>query len=189
MIVVALHAGTFTGNRHHRRALARREIGAVKAVAGHQHHAADPAAGRSAARLGHALDREPRLFGDARSAFEIAHGGNVGVDQIEVGTVCCETGTIGEPCEKVVGSHPRHRDRAFGKCDRIGATDIVGRDHRLLLPDEHPQADIVAFRALGFLDRALADIDADGDRANGNCVGGIRPRFTRGADQAFGQTD
>ena len=60
IIVIALHAGAFAGDRGHRQAVAGAEIGAAKAVAGHQHHAADAGRGGGAARLGDALDRERR---------------------------------------------------------------------------------------------------------------------------------
>src|ERR1035437_8383373 len=67
MIVVALHAGAFTGDRGHRQAVARAQIGAAKTVAGDQHHAADAGRCRGAARLSDALDREPGDFGGARA--------------------------------------------------------------------------------------------------------------------------
>ena len=40
-IVVALHAGALARDRHHRDRVARARIGAAKAVARDQHHAAD----------------------------------------------------------------------------------------------------------------------------------------------------
>src|SRR3954454_6891143 len=40
-IVVPLHCGGFARDRAHRQAVARRQVGAAKAVAGRQHHAAD----------------------------------------------------------------------------------------------------------------------------------------------------
>ena len=87
----------------------------------------------------------------------------------------------------IVGRDLRHRDRALGKRLRIGAADIVGRHHRLLASDEDAQADIVAFGALGFLQRAVADFDADRDRAHGDRVGGVGAGLARGLHQSFGQ--
>ena len=60
IIVIALHAGAFAGDRGHRQAVARAEIGPAEAVTGHQHHAADAGRSRGAARFGDALDRERR---------------------------------------------------------------------------------------------------------------------------------
>ena len=71
IIVVALHAGAFAGDRRHRHAVAGAEIGAAEAVARHQHHAADAGGGRRAARFADALDREPGRFGGARHLFEL----------------------------------------------------------------------------------------------------------------------
>ena len=87
IIVVALHAGAFAGDRGHRDAVAGAEIGAAKAVAGHQHHAADAGRGGGAARLGDALDREPGRFGGARHGFELADRGQIGIDQVEIGKI------------------------------------------------------------------------------------------------------
>ena len=67
------------------------------------------------------------------------------------------------------------------------AGDIVGGNHRLLASDENAQAEIVAFGALGFLDRAVAHFDAGRNRAHRDRVGGIRAGLARGGDQAFGQ--
>ena len=49
-IVVALHAGAFAGDRHRGHRVARAHIGAAKAVARHQHHAADAGRRRSRRR-------------------------------------------------------------------------------------------------------------------------------------------
>src|SRR5262245_41645970 len=45
IIVVALHAGALAGDRGHRKAVVRSNIGAAETVAGYEHHPADP--GRS----------------------------------------------------------------------------------------------------------------------------------------------
>ena len=69
------------------------------------------------------------------------------------------------------------------------AADIVGRDHRLALADQHAQADIVAFGALGFLDAAVAHLDALRDAAHRDRVGGIGAGALGGLDQPLGQRD
>ena len=67
IIVVALHAGAFAGDRRHRDAVARAEIGAAEAVAGHQHHAADAGRRGRAAGFAHALHGERRPLRRARA--------------------------------------------------------------------------------------------------------------------------
>ena len=56
-----------------------------------------------------------------------------------------------------------------------------------LRADEHAQAEIVAFRALGFLDRAVAHFDDERHRAHGDRVGVVGAGLARGAHQAFGE--
>jgi hypothetical protein len=87
----------------------------------------------------------------------------------------------------VVGRDPRHGDRAFGQSGDAVAADVVGRDHRLALPHQHAQSDIVAFRALGFLDAPIADLDALRNAAHRHCVGGVRARAPRRLHQPLRQ--
>ncbi len=65
--------------------------------------------------------------------------------------------------------------------------DVIGRDRRLLAPDQHAQTDIVAFGALRFLDRAIAHIDRQRHRTHGDRIRGVGPGAARGADEAVGK--
>ena len=58
---------------------------------------------------------------------------------------------------------------------------------RLLVADDDAQAEIVAFGALQFLDRAVAHLDRQRDRANGQRVGLIGAGAAGGADESFGK--
>ncbi len=118
--------------------------------------------------------------------FERRDRRDVGIDQIEIGTIADQQGRIGKAGETVVGRHPRHRHRALGEARDAGARQIVGRDDGLFAPDEDAQAEIVAFGALGFLDRAVADLDRKRDGTHGHRVGGVGARRARRRDQALG---
>ena len=158
------------------------QIGAVETGRGHQHHAADAGRGGSAAGFGHALDRKRGCFGLAGAAFELGRRGDVGIEQIEIGKFARQQRRIGKADILVVGRNPRHRHRALGElCDAVAA-DVVGRDHGLALAEQHAQADIVAFGALGFLDAAVAHLDALRDVA-------YRDRIGRIGAGAFGRLD
>jgi len=78
------------------------------------------------------------------------------------------------------------RRRAPQACDAIAA-DIIGRDHRLALPDQHAQPDIIAFRALGFLDASVADFYALRNAAHRHRVGGVRAGAPGGLDKTLRQ--
>ena len=67
------------------------------------------------------------------------------------------------------------------------AGNIVGRDHGLALPDQHAQSDIVAFGSLGFLDPAIAHLDALRNAAHRNRIGGVRAGALGGLDQPLRQ--
>ena len=94
---------------------------------------------------------------------------------------------IGEADIFVVGRDARHGDRALGQFRDAIAADVVGRDHGLALSDQHAQADIVAFGALGFLDAAVAHFDALRNAAHRDRVGGVRAGALGGLDQALRQ--
>ena len=85
VIVILLHAGAVAGDRRHGNGMPRADGGAVKAVARHQHHAADPGRGRGAARFGDAGNAEPGRFGLPRPLFQHFHRGHVGIEQVEIG--------------------------------------------------------------------------------------------------------
>ena len=146
-VVVGFHRGAFARDRRHRHAVAGREIGAVKAVAGHQHHAADAGRRRRAFRLAHALDRERRRLGaHARAPPARATDGNSGSSRSSSGCVRASSVCIGKAGELVLGRDLGHRDRALGE-RRDVAGDVVGRDHRRAAADEHAQARRRRFRS------------------------------------------
>ena len=181
IIVVALHLGAFAGDRHHRDAMARAEIGAAEAVAGDQHHAADAGRRRGAARLGDALAPPcPRLLGGLRQLFQLGHRRQFAVDQVEIGDIARQQAFVGKPGIFVFRRHARHRHRAIGECRDVVAGHVIGRDHRLALAHQHAQAQIVALRAFGFLHRAVAHLDSQRHRAHRHRVGGIGAGLARG---------
>ena len=186
IIVIALHAGAFAGDRGHRQAVAGAEIGAAKSGRGHQHHAADAGRGRSAARLGDALDRKPGGFGRARHGLELADRRQAGIDQVEIGKVMRQLRRVGEPGIFVLGRGARHRHRARSQRRAAVARRVVGRHHRLALSHQHAQAEIVAFGTLRFLHRAIAHLDRQRHGAHRHRVGGIGAGGERGLDQPLG---
>ena len=131
------------------------------------------------------LTREPRGFGFLGAPLQLRSRGNVGIEQIELGEIARQQRRIGEPDIFVFGRNARHRHRAFGELRDAVAGDVVGGDHRLALPDQHAQADIVAFGALGFLDAAVAHLDALRDAAHRNRIGGVSAGAFGGLDQAL----
>ena len=173
-IVVALHAGAFADNGGGGDALAGPQIRAVEAGAGDEHHAAHAGGGRGAAGFGHALHTERRSLGFERAALEFRGRGHVRIEQIEIGEVAREQCGIGKADIFVVGRDARHRNRSLGKLGHGIAAGVVGRDHRLAPADQHAQADIVALGTFGFLDAAVADLDALRDATHGDRIGRIR---------------
>ena len=159
IVVVALHTCAFAGDRGHRYAVTRAEIGAGKAVTGHQHHAANAGGGRGATRLGDALHRQARLFRAARHRFKPSHVRQRGIEQIEVGKFPCQQRGICQPGERIVRRDAGHRHGALRQRGDAIARDVIGRNHRLTFADQHAQAHVVAFGSLGLLDRAVADFD------------------------------
>ncbi len=94
---------------------------------------------------------------------------------------------IGEAGETVVGRGARHRDGAFGQSVQAIALQIIGRDDGLLASDDDAQAEVVAFRALGFFDGAVAHLDGQRDRTNRERIGLIGAGAARGIHEAFGE--
>ncbi len=94
---------------------------------------------------------------------------------------------IGETDIFVIRRDARHRDRALRKPRDAVAADVVGRDHRLALSHQHAQADIIAFRALGFLDAPVAYFYAMRHAAHRDRVGGVRAGAPGGLDEALCQ--
>ena len=113
--------------------------------------------------------------------------GTVAVEQIEIGELARQQRRIGETDIFVVGRDAGHRDRALGKFRNAIAGHIVGRDHRLALPDQHAQSDIVSLGALGFLDAAFADFNALRNPAHRDRIGGVRAGALCRLDQPLRQ--
>ena len=107
------------------------------------------------------------------------------VEQIEIREIMCMQRGIGQPDIFVVGCHTRHRHRALGELGDPVAADVIGRDDRLALADEHPQAHVIAFGALRLLDAAVADLDALRDAAHRDGIGGIGAGALGGIDQTL----
>ena len=109
------------------------------------------------------------------------------IEQIEIGEIARQQRGIGEADIFVVGRDPRHCHGALRELGDAVAADVVGRDHRLAASHQHPQSDIIAFRALGFLDPSVAHLDALGNAAHRHRIGGIRAGAPGGLDQALRQ--
>ena len=163
-IVIAFHRGALARDRAHRQAVARAEIGAGKAVARHQHHAADAGGGAGAVRLGDAFDRKTGALRPLRHGFERADGrafaDRSGRDRewsAPVGPASAR------PANRSSGVAARHRHGALGQRRHALARDVIGGNNRLPAADADAQAHVVAFRALGFLDRAVAHLRPPSD--------------------------
>ena len=78
-------------------------------------------------------------------------------------------------------------DRAFGEPGDAVAADVVGRDHGLAPSHQHAQSDIIAFRALGFLDASFADLHPLRNVAHRDRVGGVRARAFGGLNETLRQ--
>ena len=129
-----------------------------------------------------------RPAASARSArsSSAATGGSSGSSRSRSGNDFASKARIGEAGELVLGRDLRHRDRALGE-RRDVARDVVGRHDRGAAADEDAQTDVVAFGALGFLDRAFAHADRKRHRAHRDRVGGIGAGAARRGDQTFGE--
>ena len=133
------------------------------------------------------LTARRRGFRLAGAALEFAGGRDIAIEQIEIGELARQQRGIGEADIFVVGRDAGHRDRPLGELGNAVAGNIIGRDHRLALSDQYAQSDIVAFGALGFLDPAIAHLDALRDAAHRNRVGGVRAGALGGLDQPLRQ--
>ena len=131
------------------------------------------------------LTAKRRRFGRARIRFELRHARQLGIDQVEIGKVVRQQVLVGEAGIFVLRRRPRHRHRALGQ--RSGVTgQVVARYHRLAAADKDAQPQIVAFRALALLDRAVAHLDRQRHRAHRDRVGGVGAVRTRGLHQPLG---
>ena len=120
---------------------------------------------------------QPLQFGDRRQ---------LRIEQIEIRKRVRQRIRIREPGIGIVGRDARHRHGTPGEFGGIGL-DVVGGDHCLPRADEHAQADVVAFGAFGFFDRALAHLHGKRDRAHRDRVGGIGACGAGRGHQSFGQ--
>ena len=148
-----------------------------------------PADGRSAARLADALDRAAGLLGAARHGLKRGNVGQVAVDQVEIGEILGQQRRIGKARILVLGRDPRHRHRPLGQRVDAVAAHVVRRDNRLLAPDQHAKAHVVALGALRFLDRAVAHIDRLRHRAHRHGIGGIGAGRAGSLDEPLGERD
>ncbi len=156
--------------------------------AGDQHHAADAGRSRRAAGFADALDRKARGFRFLRFKLKLGdRDRDIGIEQIEIGKIFRQQRGIGKTDIFVFGRYTGHRHRALGQPRNAVAVDVVGRDHRLAPADQHPQADIVALGALGFLDTAVAHLDALRDAAHRDRIGRVGAGAFCGLDQPLGQ--
>ena len=133
------------------------------------------------------LDAECGFFRLARAPFQQVDAGHVGIEQIEIGKFAGEQRRIGEPGEFVLGRDAGHGDRALGQRIDAVALDVVRRDRRLAAADQHAQADIVAFGALQFFDRAVAHVDRQRDRAHRDRIGLVGAAAPCRGDEAGGE--
>lgn len=159
----------------------------MEAGRGDQHHPAHARGRRGAAGFGDALHRKRRSLGFERAALELGGRGHIGIEQIEIREVAREQRWVREADIFVVGRDARHRDRAFGKLGHGIAADVVGRNYRPALADQHAQADVVTLGALGFLDASIAHLDALRDAAHRDRVGRIRAGALRRLHQPLRQ--
>ena len=127
------------------------------------------------------------FLGLARVPFQHVDARHVGIEQIEIGKVAGEQRRIGESGEFVLRRGARHGDGALGQRIDAVALDVVGRDRRLLVADQHAQADVVAFGALRFLDRAVAHVDRQRHRAHRDRIGLVGAGAPRRGDEAVGE--
>jgi len=93
---------------------------------------------------------------------------------------------VGKTGVPVHGRGAGHRHRPLRQRGGL-AFGVVGGDQRLASADQHPQAEVVALRPLGFLDRSLAQLDRKRHRAHRHRVGGVGSGAPRRLDQPRGQ--
>src|SRR5262249_52801891 len=118
----------------------------------------------------------------------LATWGSSGSTRSRSGNVFASRARSARPANGSSGA-TRHRDGALGERGDPVLGKIVGRDHRLAMPHQHPQAEIVGFRALALLDRALPHLDRERGRAHRNRIGGVGAGAPRGFDAPVGECD
>ena len=146
-------------------------------------------AGLGAFGIGDARDRERRLLGGARPLDQHLGAGLLGVEHVEARPVAGDFGGVGDAAIGVLGDRAGHRDRALDELvERLRRA--VGRgDHRLLPADEHPEPQILAFRALELLGLAEAPGMGQRDALEQHRIGGIGAGAPRAPDQILQQVE
>ena len=118
IVVVALHAGAFTDDRHGADRMAGAEKCALEAVAGGEDHAAHASRRRSAAGFAHALDAECGALGRERPGFELGHAREGGIEKVEIGDVLGEQRGVGETRVRIFRCNARHGDGTLRRDSR-----------------------------------------------------------------------
>ena len=188
-IVVALHAGAFAGDRRHRQAVARAEIGAVKAVAGHQHHAADAGRGRGAAGFGDARDRERRR--SRRACALLRARATVGhfADRADRGRECSRAAAPGS-ASPANGSSGATRAIATARSASASTPSplmslVETTACRLPTRTRRPRSSL---SERSDSSTAPSRTSTERDRAHRHRVGRVGAGRARGRDQAFGES-
>ena len=163
--------------------------GAVKAVARHQHHAADAGRGRGAAGFGDAGHGKRGRFRRLRALFQHVDRRHVGIEQIEIGEVFARSSAgSARPANAILRRRARHGDRAFGqRIDAVALMSLVDTT-ACLRPTRTRKPEIVALGALRFLDRAVAHLDRQRHRAHRDGIGRVGAGAPRGGDQALARS-
>ena len=128
-IVILLHAGAAAGDRRHRDRMPRAERGAAKAVARHQHHAADAGRGRRAAGFGDASDAQARrLRLRARAVPARSTPGMSGSSRSRSGNLRASKAGSARPANLSSGAaRAMATARSAKRIETVGF-DVVGRD-------------------------------------------------------------
>ena len=109
-----------------------------------------------------------------------------GIKQVEIGKRLGKLGGVRESREFVGWRDFRHGHSALRQHVNISG-DVIGRHDRLLLADEYTQADVVALRAIGFLNRAVAHFNGLRHTAGGDRIGRIGAGTAGGGNKLFGE--
>src|SRR5262249_26969362 len=110
----------------YRKTVVRSNIGAAETVAGYQHHSADAGRSRSPARFAYTLDAKSRFLGGSRLCFEVGHGRQVGIDQIEVGKIVGQQATVCRTDELALRNGAAHGNGSFGQGRGVAVRPVIG---------------------------------------------------------------
>ena len=129
-------------------------IAAGKAVGGGHRHARAAPAGFRAFGIGDPGHGARRLLGGGGALDQPLGRRLLGVDHVELGPGPHDLPGLGQAAIGIFRHRLGHRDGALDQRRDRAAGAVVGRDDRLALADQDAQAEIVALRALEFLDLA-----------------------------------